>query len=119
LGWAIRDVPEEEKGEVEPVLRLGIEDDRLLHPLPRLDSVLLCASIGFWVGARLNDDSDVGLAMDRAISGLMELSRASNGVTSAELRSATPEKTRSISAEGLATAGDRVASAPLITTPVS
>jgi hypothetical protein len=49
LGWAIRDVPEAENGEVEPVLRLGIEDDRLLQPVPRLDKVLLCASIGFWV----------------------------------------------------------------------
>jgi hypothetical protein len=119
LGWAIRDVPDAEKGEVEPVLRLGIEDDRLLQPAPRVDSALLCESRGFWVGARLSDDSDVGLAIDRAVSGLMELSRASNGVTSTDVRSATLAKTRSISAAGLATAGDRVASAPLITTPVS
>jgi len=53
-----------------------------------------------------------------ATSGLNEPSRAINRLMSAGVRDSTPRNTRSISELGSAVFGDRVASGPVITTPV-
>jgi hypothetical protein len=53
-----------------------------------------------------------------ATSGLKEASRAISGLMSVDVRLSTPRNTRSISELGLAIPGDRVASGPVMTTPV-
>ena len=53
-----------------------------------------------------------------AASGLNDPSRAISGLMSAGVRDSTPRNTRSISELGLAIFGDRVASGPVMTTPV-